>query len=683
MKKCLILLVFLSFFSLQLNAQKDNSDYKEVTREDLLSLKSVSGTSLSPDGNTIAFVEGGQIKFIPTKEKSAPVQVANGHSITWSPSGEAFAYIAMEKNTRKFQVYQYQINTGQIRQLTHVKEGLSPGFLDWSNTDKLVFTVRIAAKTTAEPKTSPPSDSSPEEGKPLIFDLSSQDGLAYSGIIPGPLKSASNAHPPSNELFVYDLQTGQHRQLTNDNADYNFPKWSPDGNSIACISNRGMGAGVLQKGLNVISLKDGARTILAPPGETSKLFPQWSPDGKKIAFVFHSFKDSKEHGIAIAELNNNRKLRSIKTLLSDITYDFTWAPDGKAIYTTIMDKVFQPVFRIDLKDKTRKAISLPRSVAFGPVSSKSGAIAWRESKGDTPSLIMFSSSEQRRAVDIYDPNPQVKSWNLGKQEVISWTNSYGHQRFGVLIKPVNYQKGKKYPLVVSAYSQGTHLNAFQNFAHGGFANQEFASKGYAVFFPGPRLPWMYGAWADSPEEAQLIKGVKGWDLTVDDIETGVDQLINLGIVDPNRMAITGHSNGGAASVAIITRTSRYKAATILAPAHLNWVDKILYSDNTEGVFIPPTTFLGLEKTFAEDPQTYIDGSLVFQTQSITTPTLLAIGENDHAEFTLPTLQLFLAMRRQKKDVQFLRYPNQGHNFYGPASKDLYDRFMAFIEERLR
>src|SRR5256886_17216015 len=92
--------------------------------------------------------------------------------------------------------------------------------------------------------------------------------------------------------------------------------------------------------------------------------------------------------------------------------------------------------------------------------------------------IYRADSEGRNTGELLDLNPKIREWALGKQEVVTWKNGRGDELEGILIKPVGYQQGKSYPLIVDPYPG--LANGFMGGAMSG--NQAFASRGYAVFF---------------------------------------------------------------------------------------------------------------------------------------------------------------------------------------------------------
>jgi len=197
-----------------------------------------------------------------------------------------------------------------------------------------------------------------------------------------------------------------------------------------------------------------------------------------------------------------------------------------------------------------------------------------------------------------------------------------------------------------------------------------------VFWPNARAPH---TWMNAYREAgfgEAGKGPKGWDVTLDDVLSGVDELIRGGIVDPDRMGLYGFSNGGGVVNDLVTRTNRFKCAVSVAGVYPDWLlPAFPHTDTT----IP--TFEGGVSPF-DDPAAYVQLSAIFHLKAVTTPMLLAVGDND-GDFLLGTIELYNGLRWLGKDVTFLRYPGQGHGFSGAALKDFWERETAFFDDHLK
>ncbi len=220
--------------------------------------------------------------------------------------------------------------------------------------------------------------------------------------------------------------------------------------------------------------------------------------------------------------------------------------------------------------------------------------------------------------ELFDPNPQIRAWALGEQEVIRWKNSRGQELEGVLIKPVGYEPGKRYPIIVDGYN--SQPNGFKSFQMMG--NQLWAAQGYAVFWPVARAPhtWM-DAYRDDAFDHEA-HGPKGIDALLDDAMSGIDEVIRRGIADPGRLGLHGFSNGGGAVGYLVTHSERFKCAVWASGVYPDWITPaLLQTDSTLA------TFEGGANVW-DEPETYVKLSAVYQLQNLTTPMLLAVGDDD-------------------------------------------------------
>jgi dipeptidyl aminopeptidase/acylaminoacyl peptidase len=274
---------------------------------------------------------------------------------------------------------------------------------------------------------------------------------------------------------------------------------------------------------------------------------------------------------------------------------------------------------------------------------------------------------------LFELNPQVKDWEMGKQEVVHWKNAGGEDLEGILIKPFGYQPGHRYPLIVDCYPvQG---NSFKG--HPMMGNQAWASRGYAVFIPSPRGPHVWMAAFKSRAYNETAKGPRGWEVTFEDVISGVDDLIRQGIVDPERMGLYGFSNGGAVVEQIVTRTGRFKCAVAVAAAiSADWMRGFFL--HTDDPLIPD--MVGM--TPWDNPQAYVELSAVYTLNKVTTPMLLADGDQDD-DFLLDGIEVYNGLRWLKKPVTFVRYPDQGHGFTGAALQDFWQRELEFFNRYLK
>jgi len=460
------------------------------------------------------------------------------------------------------------------------------------------------------------------------------------------------------------------RQLTRDDGIYFDPDWSPDGEAILCASSAGkplMGANPGGTNLFLINARTGAKTAVTT-GAGDKFMPTWSPNGKWIAY-----RGGAHFGtwhVILVSLDGS--IRKVLPPVDRYVSDFGWMPDSDSIALNYRDGVTDSIARVDVRTNAMRVLSgVEPAARSGLTVSRSGSLAWQESGPSSVGVIRILAPEQGVAQVLADLNPQIKTWDLGDQEVVRWKNRRGEELEGVLIKPPGDRARPPYPLIVDAYP--FQQNDFKGLLGG---NQALASRGYAVFWPDAPAPhvWMNGFTSEA--YSQSAKGPLGWDVTTDDLLSGVDELIRRGIADPDRMCLYGFSNGGGVVNYIVTRTSRFRCAVSVGGAVSDWLRPAVLETESS---MPD--FEGGDDPWT-DPGPYIQISAVFHLKDVSTPMLLADGDDDD-DFLLNTIEMYNGLRHFGKDVTLLRYRGQGHGFTGAALEDFWGRENAFFDRYLK
>jgi dipeptidyl aminopeptidase/acylaminoacyl peptidase len=489
-----------------------------------------------------------------------------------------------------------------------------------------------------------------------------------------PVENHSSLPPQRvSQLFVVDIHTKEARQLTYDEGQYFTPEWSPNGTSIVCTSTEGRplaGEGSGPTNLYLVDVDSGKKRALTSDAEYKRM-PHWAPNGNWIAYF--SARNLNYQFASIVPAAGGSSIPITETLDRDIQ-EINWLPDSKSIVVTYADGVSEPIVRVTISDRKIDPISGTEPAARLWTSvSRSGMVAWVESNGSSYGRIIGVAPDRKSPYVLFDPNPQIADWILGKQEIIRWKNSRGDHLEGVLIKPADYHERRTYPLIVDGYP--ALKNGFKGDPMWG--NQVWASLGYAVFFPDPRGPHVWMNPFRSPAFTSAGKGPAGLDVMVDDMLSGVDKIINDGIVDPDRMALYGFSNGGAVVEQVVTKTARFKCAVAVGGAtSVDWPRRFFLHT------LEPWTSKLADTTPWVNPETYIQLSAVYRLDHVRTPMLLADGDDD-GDFLLNTIEMYNGLRWLGRDVTFIRYPGQGHGFTGWAMQDFWERETAFFAEYLK
>ncbi len=290
----------------------------------------------------------------------------------------------------------------------------------------------------------------------------------------------------------------------------------------------------------------------------------------------------------------------------------------------------------------------------------------RESYTEFPD-IWISDLNFNAKKKLTNVNPQIKDFAWGSAELVEWNSVDGIPLQGVLIKPGNYQKGKKYPVLVYFYrlfSQRLHdfnqvvVNHRPCFPY-------YASNGYAIFLP----------------DVRFEIGRPGFSATKC-IVPGVQKLIEMGIADPNAIALHGHSWSGYQTAFMITQTDLFSCAIAGAPVSnmTSAYSGIRWSSGLARQFQYEMTQSRIGGSLWEYPERYIENSPVFFADRIHTPLLIMFGDEDGAVPWYQGIELYLAMRRLKKDCVFLQYRGEPHHPKKYANKlDYTIRMKAYLD----
>jgi dipeptidyl aminopeptidase/acylaminoacyl peptidase len=269
-------------------------------------------------------------------------------------------------------------------------------------------------------------------------------------------------------------------------------------------------------------------------------------------------------------------------------------------------------------------------------------------------------------------NPQLLKWQLGEQQIVRWKNKAGDALEGILIKPVGYQAGHRYSLIVDPY--GDRVNDFKGTPM--LANQMLAGKGYALFFPNHRGPQTFApqslknaayarpSWTSNP-------GV----VEVEDILSGVDALIHQGVADPDRVGLYGVSNGASAINLLITASDRFKAAVSFGGV-TDWFNYYMFRPSDDWTI--PDFLDG--KTPQNDLDLYLSISPLYHLRNVNTPLLLITGDKDTR--AIQAVLLYDGLRRLGKPVELVRYPTEGHGISDANMEDYWTRVETFFSEHL-
>lgn len=646
--------------------------------DDIPRFRDVRDPQLSPDGQTVAFV----VSQIDAKEDKSSAhiwmvgydgkgerQITSGQESEsaprFSPDGKYLAFTSSRKGPAKGgQVWLLDRSGGEAIQLTNVKGRLQS--YEWSPDSKRLALVigdpdpeaeANAAATEAGGKPKPP--------KPIVLDR-----YKFKQDVQGYLTSGRHSY-----IYLFDIETKKLDRLTASKADESSPSWSPDGTRIAFFSNHAPDPDREPDGqLFVAEAKAGAaeKLLTTSANRVGRGRFEWSPDGKWITFTESDEKKwgaySMDH-LAIVPADGSaapKRLPTVEALDRGVSAP-KFSADGKAILFTVTDNRSVYPMQVTLASgKVDKLMTPPVVISSWDMAANHSVVL---SGGDSKSTEVhaFEDGKLRQITHLNDA--LFAELDLGQTEEVGFKSKDGTDVYGLLTYPVGYVKGTKVPMLLRIHGgpNGQDQHTFS------FERQLFAANGYAVLAVNYR-----GSSGRGQKFSRSIFADWGH-YEVEDLHAGVDQVVKMGVADPDKLGVGGWSYGGILTDYLIASDTRFKAATSGAGTAFTvsyyGVDHyIIQYDNEIGPPWNPKSW-----------ETYQKLSYPFlHADRIKTPTLFLGGEKD---FNVPISggeQMYQALRSLGVETQLVIYPNEFHGIQRPSYvRDRYERYLAWYEKYLK
>jgi dipeptidyl aminopeptidase/acylaminoacyl peptidase len=291
-----------------------------------------------------------------------------------------------------------------------------------------------------------------------------------------------------------------------------------------------------------------------------------------------------------------------------------------------------------------------------------------------PPEVFFINEIGKTPRRLTNSNPWLKDMKFAKQEVIKYKAKDGLELEGILIRPLNEEKGKRYPLVLTAHGgpESHYSNGWLTMYHS--LGQVAAARGMAVFYPNYRGSTGYGV--EFSMKGQKEAGGKEFDDLID----GVDHLVKMGLVAEKKVGITGGSYGGYATAWGSTYYSHRFAAGVMFVGISDWIS---CSGTTD---IPQEMFLVHHRKWLWDDWDYFKkASPIAHLDKHKTPLLIMHGKADPRVNPGQSLEFYRHLKvRNQAPVRLVLYPGEGHGNRRAASKLDYNlRLLQWMEHYLK
>ena len=620
-----------------------------------------------------------QLTYTDQKDETQP---------TWAPDGTWFIFASdRDSENGGDQLYMMRHDGGEARKITDAEDGVvgfdfSPGG-DWlvyrSGDAGQQQLYRMAVTSLpfgqAEQITSGEAGVedwswSPDGSAVYFVRPDTYDGADYRRRDAGFTVDVRNQVTALSSLWEVSMSEGTERMLEQSD-DYSVDNFNVSDNGF-WISFTGGSEERYERNITgsrlyadqyLLELSSGHVERLTQNYEVGESSTQFSPDGNWIAFSAPDKMDSysmTENRIYIRALGDRggefRKLGS--SFDQSLSVGF-WSEDSRTIYFNTGVTVTQQLFAIDIEKDEVQQITEERASLRVTRDESSGAILIDYQDPMTPPTVFTVDGvedvdDRDRWVQLVDVNPQMTEIALGREVEVNWTSTDGRTVGGVLVYPVGYQEGTRYPLIVAIHGGPASADVLR--FNGGYGAQVYAGAGYAILKPNYRGSRNYG----NAHRTDIVGDY--FTLGYDDIITGVDYLIEEGIVDEDQMGALGWSAGGHWSNWILTQTDRFKAISSGAGT-MNWISMYAQSDvQRNRQFYVGDGFL------YEDFDTYFDQSPLKYITNAKTPTMIHVVEGDPRVPSPQSVELHMALKKLDVPTELFMYPGRSHGIPDPRNR---------------
>jgi dipeptidyl aminopeptidase/acylaminoacyl peptidase len=634
---------------------------KKFELADYAKLVNITDPQISPDGKSVVIVvsrpdyvnnrSNAELVLVDVDSGNRTVLTQDRFAVSsprWSPDGVQLAFISKTSSAKdaQNQIFVLSMKGGEAKQITKAPKGVQ--HFAWSpNSETIAYAALNEPKNKAEI----------EKGF-TAFEINNND--MFLGSQPQP------AH-----IWLVNTTTAENKRLTD--GDWSLPlvippsapsspfSWSPDGKTILFVKVATAYSGDKQRcTIQMLNITDGS---YKPLTTRTKLegYPNFSPDGSKISYWYKNSDVTESiNELWISSINGGEG-KAISEKLNRDLFLSAWMPDNKTFLVGGHNDNKTSMWTMNLEGKTTPINMGSVSPTWGfwldATVSSAGGIAFTGSEPSKPVELYFMASTTSKLVQLTDYNNEISKMTLGKTETIRWEND-GLKHCGIVTYPINYEKGKKYPLVLVIHG-GPNSASVEQFSR---FPQILANEGYFVFEPNYRGSDNLGA------EYKLAIVEDAGAGPGRDVMAGLEKLKATGLIDNDKIGVSGWSYGGYMTVWLAGHYGGWKAA-VAGAAVTDWMDQYNLTDSNVG----RAGAIGGSPWVEDNMKKYIAQSPITAAKNIKAPTLILANTGDPRVPITQSYKLYHTLIDNGTIAKFIGWPIPAHNATDPITQMERDR----------
>jgi dipeptidyl aminopeptidase/acylaminoacyl peptidase len=629
------------------------------TPRDVARLKQVGSAAVSPSGELVAYtlsvpriplqdVDGRahtELHVVDAAGESRPFitgAVSIG-SIQWTPDGSSIAYLAKRGDDKFTSLYTLPIGGGESKRLIKHEANIA-GVSFSADGQRVAF---LAKEAVGKPL---------QEYREKGFDqeIYEEDWQA-------------------TKVWIADEGgSGKPRALELPGSAF-YVEWNPDGRQLVVVlaPTPLVDDSYMAKRVHVVDADTG-RIVerIKNPGKLGQV--SWSLNGKYLAMVSAvDINDPREGHLMVAEVPGDGQLRDLMPDYQAHVDSFAWQDDNTLKWIA-SERQSSVIGSVTLEGESETSGDLA-AVLGGLTLSRDGRVAAVVGHHPHHPREVFLVTDEESS-KLTNSNPWLEEMRFAPQEVVRWQARDGLELEGILIQPLNFVAGRRYPLIMTVHG-GPEAHVANGWVTSySYPGQVAAARGFAVFYPNYRGSTGRGVAFSKLGQADAAGK------EFDDLVDGIDHLIKLGLVDKDKVGITGGSYGGYAAAWGATFYSERFAASVMFVGISDNVSKVGTTDIPQEMF-----HVHHLKYLWDDWEYFRDRSPIRHVKNNRTPTLILHGKNDPRVHPSQSLELFRHLKTlQQAPVRLVLYEGEGHGNRKAAARFDYNlRMLRWMEHYLQ